>query len=167
MTLSTLISLFILSLVLAIISIIKGDWDYGDWYVALGISSIVATIVFGIMFYAYAALDWKEVIITEYEPSVVKSDNRVYVEYDFTPYGFEDKGYKVFESKEDYDKITDSTQFYILIGVNHYGNKYEGRIAFGDSLCKYEQGVPIPTPLYIENKYDYTGNEATIYNFNK
>jgi len=152
-----------------VFGIVFGEWGDGDWWMTIGIIGIIGTVIFGVMFYVYAAKDWNQFIIEKYTPEIIKSTTKVYIEYDFTEHGFDYKGEKMFDSKEDYDAITDSTtQFYIIKGINHYGQVFEARLGFGkieDDLYNGGGGDIIETTKYIEDKYDYNGNSGiTLYN---
>lgn len=154
MSLGLLTSLFILSFAVFIIMVVLGDWSYHDYRTVIGVISIFSTITFGLMFWGYAMLDWKEFKVIEYKPIITKSEYKIFVEYDFSAYGFEESGTEIYTSKEDYETITDTTKFYVLIGINHYGNEFEAVLGLRDSLCNFPQNVPIETPRYIEDKYD-------------
>jgi len=135
-------------------------WNDVDFPNFLCVLSGIIFIVFVCFFGTVEKNDWKEIVIEKYTPNILYSNKRVYVEWNSVENGLPErnKDYIIYDSQEEYhDIITDSAQFYIIRGINHYGGDAGYERDYGKYLDKlYEKygNDTIKTPEIVEEKYN-------------
>ena len=132
----------------------EGNGNFGAY---CGVLSTFFSIICIIIIFTYYSDNWKNINIEKIKTTIIKTDSRVYVEYDLTEYGYNDIDVILFDKNTDYNLINDSTTFYILKGINHFDNEFEYKIGYGkflDIFYEKNSNNTIKTPDYIKKKYN-------------